>query len=168
MAKKVLIIFGVLIGIYILSKILKGSNVINKAANLIAGLERFVSKPYWDFKQWSWGYGTKVPDSANNPNTVPNKTITRSEANRLMEYHIANDYLILKPLVKKTLNANQWTALLSFSYNLGSGTAKNIVSAINTGASNLESKWKSYIYAGGSVNSGLISRRNTEWNLYNS
>lgn len=168
MVKKVAIVFAIITTIYILSKLLKGSNVINKAANIIADFEGFVAKPYWDFKQWTWGYGTKVPDSVNNPNVIPNKRINKDEAFNLLGKYVAKDYDILKPLVKKVLTPNQWAALLSFSYNLGSGSAKNIVSAINSGASNLESKWKSYIYAGGSVNSGLVSRRNTEWNLYNS
>lgn len=168
MIKKVIIIVAVVVVLYIITNLVKVSDIVKKAGQFIAGEERFSSRPYWDYKQWSWGYGTKVPDSTANKLIVPQKTISRDEAQIGMDRHIANDYAVLKPLAKKELTPNQWTALLSFTYNLGTGTGKTILSAINNNATNLESKWKSYIYAGGQVNSGLVARRNKEWNLFNS
>jgi len=168
MPKKALIIVVIIVVVYILTKLLKVSDVIHKARQFIAEQESFSSRPYWDFKQWSWGYGTRVPDSTSSVNVVPAKTISRDEANTLMVSHISNDYNALKPLVKKPLSPNQWAALLSFTYNLGVGTGKTMANRISNNVSNLEQLWKSYIYAGGQVNSGLVSRRNREWNLYNS
>lgn len=168
MTKKVLIVLAIVAVVYILTKLLKFSNVVQKAGSFIAELERFVSKPYWDYKQWSWGYGTKVPDSTSSPSVVPNKIITKDQAQVLMNKHITNDYNVLKPLVKKELTPNQWASLLSFTYNLGIGTGKTMVGHINRNASNLEQLWKAYIYAGGVPNNGLIDRRNKEWKLYNS
>jgi Phage-related lysozyme (muraminidase) len=168
MAKKVLIIFAVVVIIFIITNLVKVSDVVKKAGQFIAGEERFTPKPYWDYKQWSWGYGTKVPDSTASPTVIPNVTIGIDTAKSIMNNHISKDYAVLKPLARKELTPNQWAALLSFSYNLGIGTGKTMLSRINSNIPNLEAVWKSYIYAGGAVSNGLISRRNKEWNLYNS
>ena len=130
-------------------------------------LEGFSSTPYWDYKQWSWGYGTRVPGSVNDQNKKPTGTISRDKAMLDALQHVNGDYLYLKSLVKASLNANQWSALLSFSYNLGRGNADNLVANIN--AKNwpaLESQWKQYVYAGGVINSTLVNRREKEWNLF--
>lgn len=129
--------------------------------------EDFRSKPYWDYKQWSWGYGTKVPGSSTDPYKNPGGTITRAEALQAALRHVNSDYLYLKGLVRIPLKNNQWAALLSFSYNLGEGNADNLIANINgNNLSALEKQWKSYIYAGNLPNDDLIARRNAEWNLY--
>lgn len=132
-------------------------------------VEGFSATPYWDYKQWSWGYGTRVPGSSDNRNIRPTGTITRAKAIQDALSHVANDYKYLAPLVHVKLNAKQWAALLSFSYNLGSGNADNLITNINNrNYSALESQWKSYIYAGGQVNPDLVDRREKEWNLFTS
>lgn len=129
--------------------------------------EGFKSTPYWDYKQWSWGYGTRVPGSSTNPSINPGGSITRVKAMADALQHVQTDYLYLKPMIKMPLNPRQWAALLSFSYNEGSGNADNLVKNINSGdMAALETQWKLYIYAGGEVNDDLIARRNAEWNLF--
>lgn len=131
--------------------------------------EGFKSTPYWDYKQWSWGYGTKVPGSVANPSVKPAGTITRSKALQDALQHINNDYLYLKPMIKVPLNNKQWAAILSFSYNLGPGNADNLIPNINSGDyAALETQWKEYINAGGEPSDELIDRRNAEWQLFTS
>jgi lysozyme len=130
-------------------------------------VESFSATPYWDYKQWSWGYGTRVPGSVPDKTIKPAGTITREQAAKDMAAHFTNDLLELMPLVTRQLTANQWTAYLSFSYNTGIGNAKNLLADINAGNDAvLEIHWKKYIYAGGVVNTDLIARRAKEWQLW--
>ena len=70
------------------------------------------------------------------------------------------DYEYLSPLVKVPLTGRQWAALLSFSYNLGSGNAKKMVDLINAGSwDDLKTSWVSYVNAGGKPLKSLKDRR---------
>lgn len=130
-------------------------------------VEGFSPAPYWDFKQWSWGYGTKVPGSGTDPAVNPGGTITREQAMIDALQHIQADYLYLKALIQVPLSANRWAALLSFSYNLGRYNADNLVNNINNqNTMALQTQWMSYIYAGGAVLPALIDRRAKEWSLW--
>lgn len=129
--------------------------------------EGFSATPYWDFKQWSWGYGTRVPNSVNDPAVKPPGTITREQAFAAMMLHVDKDYNDLKKLIAVPLSPNQWAALLSFSYNLGVGNADNLVYNINTkNMAALGVQWNKYINAGGVPNDQLIRRRAAEWELF--
>jgi lysozyme len=130
-------------------------------------VEGFSATPYWDYKQWSWGYGTKVPGSANDPAQNPGGTITREQAIVAAIDHVRNDYLYLKPLISVSLSPNRWAALLSFSYNLGPANADNLVPNINKQDTvALQNQWMSYVHAGGVVLPSLIDRRAKEWSLW--
>jgi len=129
--------------------------------------EGFLPNPKWDYTQWSWGYGTKVPGSVSDPNINPGGTVTRAQAMLFLLAHIEKDYTDLKKLISVPLGANQWAALLSFSYNLGVGNADNLVANINSNNyAALEYQWKQYINAGGVPLQQLIDRRAAEWALW--
>lgn len=129
--------------------------------------EGFSSRPYWDFKQWSWGYGTRVPNSVADPQIKPGGTITRADAFTAMMEHIDRDYNDLKKLITVPLTSPQWAALLSFSYNLGVGNADNLVNNINKkDLAALQTQWNAYINAGGVPQDILIRRRAAEWELF--
>lgn len=131
--------------------------------------EGFASKPYWDFKQWSWGYGTRVPGSIADSTKNPGGTISRAKAMVDALLHVEKDRGYLSPLVKVPMSAKQWAALLSFSYNLGSGSggAKDLIPFINSrDLSALQTQWKKYVYAGGVKRQNLVDRRNAEWDLF--
>ena len=129
--------------------------------------EGFLPNPKWDYHQWSWGYGTRVPGSVDNPAINPGGTITRPQAMLFLLAHIEKDYTDLKKLISVSLSANQWAALLSFSYNLGVGNADNLVNNINSNNyAALEYQWKQYVNAGGVPLQQLIDRRAAEWALW--
>ncbi len=135
-----------------------------KLKSFLPPLEGFSAFPYWDFKQWSWGYGTAA---GFDKNKKPAGSITKEKAMSDLLAHMEKDFSYLNKLVKPALNGNQWAALLSFSYNAGTGNADNLVPNIN--AKNwqaLETQWKKYIYAGGEVKQALIDRRAKEWQLF--
>jgi lysozyme len=137
------------------------TRLINKLASFIPSVEGFRSTPYWDVNRYSWGYGTAAPGATG--------TITREQAFADMLSHLLTDYSTLSNKITRTLTINQWAALLSFSYNLGIGNALQLVPVINANDDQaLETKWIKYVYAGGSINQDLVTRRQKEILLWNS
>lgn len=68
------------------------------------------------------------------------------------------------------INQNQFDALVSFVFNLGSG---NFASStllkkvkINSNDPTIATEFRKWVYAGGKVLSGLVKRREAEANLY--
>lgn len=141
---------------------------IDLLANLIPKFEGFRSTPYWDYKQWTWGYGTQVPLKYMNGNKpVAGATISRAQAFADALAYLNNSKAILEPLIRIPLGANQWAALLSFSYNLGVGATKNLLNNLNSmNWAALEKQFKQYVNAGGVVNPNLVARRNEEWAIF--
>lgn len=126
---------------------------------LIPEFESFRAHPYLDGSRYSWGYGTAAPGATG--------TITKEQALADMRAYLQGDYNYLSTLISRPLSGNQWAALLSFSYNLGAGSAANLVADINAGSDSvLEDHWKQYIYSSGSVNTNLVHRRNVEWQMW--
>ena len=135
------------------------TRLINALASFIPSVEGFRSTPYWDVSRYSWGYGTAAPGATG--------TITREQAFGDMLSHLLNDYQTLSNKITRKLTIKQWTALLSFSYNLGIGNALQLVPVINTGTDNqLAEKWRKYVYAGGVINQDLVLRREKEITLW--
>lgn len=154
------------IAVLLILLLIKRKAMFDLLAKVLQHLEGFSSVPYWDFKQWSWGYGTRVPGSVDNKNVRPGGTITKERAAEEAVKYSKQSFNTLSKRITKKLNTNQWAAILSFDYNTGS--ASKLVSEINDNSPTLESHIKQYIYAGGKVNPGLVARRAYEWKLYNS
>lgn len=154
-------------GAVLLSLLMK--NYIDVLKTFLQRWEGFKSTPYWDFKQWSWGYGTRVPGSIDDPNVPPSGTISRTQAMIAAMSHAESDRAYLNSLLTRDLNSNQWAALLSFSYNLGRGNADNLIPNLNAGNfPALGEQWNLYVNAGGVPQDYLIDRRAAEWQLFNS
>lgn len=136
------------------------------AEDLIIGFEGWIPISRWDNKQYSWGYGTAAPG--------PGLSITEAQARAELRDHVQADYNYLSRLITVSLNANQWAALLSFSYNEGQGNADNLVANINAEDWDaLGVQWKKYVYyhdAAGvaHVSQDLVDRRAAEWEYFNS
>lgn len=84
---------------------------------MLKDLEGFQQMPYWDYQQYSIGYGSacKVEDYPNG--------ITREEADLLLRQYIQAFEKDLDAFLEKnniTLSDNQYDALICFTYNLGS------------------------------------------------
>ncbi len=133
--------------------------LLDKLASFIPSVESFSATPYWDVSRYSWGYGTAAPG--------PNGTITRAKAFQAMMGYLLSDYALLSKKVTRNLSVSQWAALLSFSYNLGTDDAIDLLPLINAGNdTQLKNEWNRYVYAGGAINSNLVSRRAKEWALW--
>lgn len=138
-------------------------DLIKILSDFLPSVEGFSGSVFWDFKQWTWGYGTAA---GFDKNKKPTGTITKAKALADTLAHCQRDYAFLVTKIKVALNNNQWAAFLSFSYNEGVGNAVNLVSDINVQSPGLEEHFKKYIYAGKKKDEGLVSRRNKEWVLF--
>lgn len=132
-----------------------GKDVATKAANLIKQFEGFAPKSFWDYKQYTWGYGTKT--------TALGLTITKEQA----EIELVKE---LAPLIKQLqatgvkLTDNQSIAFISFGYNLGASIMLNLVGRLKNGEpmESVKTSFLKYINAGGKPLKGLIERRKRE------
>lgn len=144
-----------------------------KCISLIKEFEGFTKKPQFDYSQWSVGYGTAC-DEDDYPNGI-----TKEEADELMRSHIGTLEKNLRKFVKDNdlaLTQNQFDALISFSYNVGSSWMydKNqlITDSVIDGAQGNDflfaiSRWCMVTENGmKKVNQSLLNRRLIEANMY--
>ena len=145
----------------------------DEAIAMLKAEEGFSSKPYWDYAQWTIGYGTKCPDDM--LEYYKQYGIQEGEAESLLRNYLSRFEEELHKFTARTgvnLTQNQFDALLLFTYNCGSGwsyeTSGIFYNAIVSGATGNDlvyafSRWCS---AGGQILTGLLRRRLCEANLY--
>lgn len=142
-----------------------------EAVAILKKYEGFSAKPYWDYAQWTVGYGTKCPDDR--LEYYKTHGITESEAESLLWVYIEKFENELYKFMNRTgvkLNQHQFDALLLFSYNCGSAWAYSglLYDAVVSGATGNEliyafSRWCN---AGGQIKTSLLNRRLRDANLY--
>lgn len=139
----------------------------------IKQVEGFSPQPYYDYNQYTVGYGTKCPTEKYFDYTA--NGIPRDEADALLQEFltdIASD--INSKLIDKyqlTLSQHQFDALVSFSFNIGTGWMtydSTLRSAIlnNADDNGIVYAFGLYCTAGGKYLPGLITRRLCEANIY--
>ena len=145
----------------------------DEAIAILKKEEGFSSKPYWDYAQWTVGYGTKCPDDM--LEYYKQHGISEEEAESLLRDFLVRFEKELHKFMDRTgveLKQNQFDALLLFTYNCGSGwsyeTGGTFYNAIVSGATGNDliyafSRWSS---AGGKILTGLLRRRLCEANMY--
>lgn len=112
---------------------------------------------------WTIGYGHTGPEVG------PGDVISRAEAEALLKQDLSRFEKGVRSLVKVPLNTNQFSALVSFTYNVGTGalSQSTLLSLLNQsnyqGAANQFSRW---VYGDGRVLPGLVRRRNEEKALF--
>lgn len=145
----------------------------DEAIKILKAEEGFSRKPYWDYAQWTVGYGTACPEDRREYYTQHG--ITEEEAEQLLRAHVARFESELHKFVGKTgvkLTQNQFDALLLFSYNCGSSWSydKNggLYNAVVSGAtgSALIDAFSRWCNAGGQIKTFLLRRRLCEANIY--
>lgn len=136
--------------------------------------EGFSATPYWDYTQYTVGYGTYCPSDM-----VAHYTqngITEAEAEVLLRNHLAGiERDINQRIIDKyqlTLTQNQFDALALFSYNCGTGwtyeSGGTFFNAIISGATgnDLVRAFALWCSAGNEVKTFLLRRRLCEANMY--
>lgn len=136
--------------------------------------EGFSRVPYWDFTQYTVGYGTRCPDDMVEYYTQ--NGITEKEAETLLRNHL---YSVERDIHIKIidkyglkLSQNQFDALVLFSYNCGtawayetSGTFHNAIVKGATG-NDLIRAFALWCSAGNQIRTYLLRRRLSEANMY--
>lgn len=111
---------------------------------------------------WTIGYGTTR-------GVQPGMKISEKEAEEFLQDDLARFEKAINDAVKVSINDNQFSALVSFTYNVGSGALRSstLLRLLNRGdirgAANQFPRWNR---AGGRVLPGLTRRRNAERALF--
>ena len=121
----------------------------------IRGFEGFHRRPYWDYRQWTSGYGTRA--------SGPGEEIDQGEADRRFRTELGSARDRVRGL-GVTLSPGQEAALTSLTYNAGPGWMNS-----GLGAAVRAGDWRSarqrflqYVNAGGRPLPGLVRRRGVE------
>lgn len=137
--------------------------------DLIKSLEGFRPDPYNDSAGFATiGYGTligKRPVCQADHDKWPDG-ISREDAEQLLRGHIQSAVEpVINTAVKVPLSQNQFDALCSFVYNLGSGAFKSstLLKVINASQfDQVASQFRRWVNAGGHEIEGLKNRRERE------
>ena len=140
--------------------------------DLLKRFEGFSLYPYWDYSQWTVGYGTRVPDgklAEYKANGIP-----KDEAEALLAEFLENMGDDLNSFIDKfglTVNQAQFDALLSLSFNCGTSwlykpsTLRTAVVEGWTG-DDFVFAFAQWSNSGSETIPGLIRRRLSEANMY--
>lgn len=143
---------------------------INQAGlNLIESFEGCVLKPYLDsVKIPTIGIGTTVYPNGKKV-TMQDPPITKDQAYEYLRDHLNKDCAAVEKMLKVVVNDNEFGALVSFAYNVGTAALQSstLLKKLNAGdkkaAADQFLKWD---HAGGVVVAGLTRRRNAERSLF--
>lgn len=118
--------------------------------------EGFRANPYWDYKQWSVGYGTKA--------SGPNDAVTEAEAERRLAVEINAAEKLVERITPANAPKGVKQALTDLTYNAGPGWEES-----GLGTAIKSADWAKareiipeYNHAGGQVVPALTARRNAE------
>lgn len=137
---------------------------------LIAKFEGFRAEAYLDAVGVpTIGYGnTFYPDGRKVK--IGDPRITKKEALCLLKVIVKDFEGYVNEAVTRELNQNQFDALVSFAYNLGSGNlnSSTLLKKINANPCDpsIADEFGKWVYAGGKVLNGLVRRRKAEAELY--
>ena len=136
-----------------------------RGLSLIKSFESLQLKSYvCPAGKWTLGYGHTGTD------VKPNQTITTAEAEELLLKDIENFNIHIQHLITAQLNENQFSALVSFTFNVGIDNLKSstLLKKVNSNPSNptIKNEFLKWVYANKSILNGLVKRRTAESDLY--
>lgn len=113
------------------------------------------SEKYWTI---GWGhYGSDVKQG---------QTITQEQADAFLKADCASAEKAVNSYSKYNWNQNQFDALVSFTFNCGSGNLKTLLNNGQRTIAEISAKITAYNKAGGKVLQGLVNRRIAEKELF--
>ena len=139
-----------------------------KGVDFIKKFECFIPKAYWDYKQWSIGYGSGTYE--NGSKVKEGEIVSEVKATSML--HSWLEKVVCPTIdknVKVALNQSQYDALASFIYNVGNGAFEKstMLKLINQNKiKEAAEQFDVWINAGGKPNQGLINRRKKEKELF--
>jgi len=140
----------------------------DKGIAFIAQWEGFSSTAYMDDNDgWTIGYGHLILPSESHLITA---TLTKEQALILKKKDAGIAEAAIRGQVRAPLSQNQFDALVSLIFNIGSGqfsgsTAKKRINAYDT-KENITEAWQRWNKDDGKVVQGLVNRRKAETDLF--
>ena len=145
--------------------------------NLIKSFEGLSLKAYHDSIDKpgvdTIGYGTIMypPDYLRGKKVeVGDPDINEEQATAFLKWEVTLKSQDIDPLLRDDLTPNQFGALVSFSYNLGSGALKGstLRQKVNANPNDptIRDEFVKWIYSNGQKINGLLRRRKAEADLY--
>ncbi len=145
--------------------------------NLIKSFEGLLLKPYHGEADrpdiFTIGYGTiKYPPYYLNGKYVSlfDAPITEQQATDFLKYEVQQKSKVIDPLLRDDLTANQFAALMSFTYNLGEGSLKQSTLRAKVNKNPLDptikDEFMKWVNANGKKVTGLVFRRAQEYATY--
>ena len=116
---------------------------------------------------WTIGYGHTA--AAGPPEVYPGQTITEAEAEEILKRDLRLFEKGVRDLVPVSISSNQFSALVSFSFNVGLGALADstLLRKLNAGEyQGAASEFPRWVRAGGISLPGLVRRRNAERALF--
>ena len=143
--------------------------VTEEGIGLICKFEGFSSKAYkCPAGVWTIGFGNTY--YADGTKVKMGDTIDREGAYQLLKITVERFSNDVKKLLKVTLNENQFSALVSFAYNVGVANLKSstLLRKVNINPSDptIRNEFNKWVFAGGKKLNGLVRRRQAEGDLY--
>lgn len=145
--------------------------LVNEAGiDLIKSFEGLFLKPYLDpVNIPTIGFGTiKYPNGK--AVTMQDPAITEIQATEYLMHEVEMKASAVEKIVKVPLNDNEYAALVSFSYNVGSGALQSstLLKMLNAGADRkvVADQFLRWNKAGGKELPGLTRRRQAERSLF--
>ena len=129
--------------------------------NLIKQFEGYRSHAYQDsVGVWTIGYGHTIGVKSGDVITE-----VQAEAYLRSDLHKVENAI---NAVGLKMAQNQFDALVSLFFNVGTGYLKNFIPLLRADVNSLDipAKIQKYVYAGGKVLQGLVNRRKAEAELY--
>ncbi len=146
-----------------------GEMINAEGLELIKDFEGFEADPYKDVAGiWTIGFGS-IYGQAGKRVTQDHPSITRDQAVELMARDLQRTEDRVARLIKVPVTENQFAALCSFAYNVGTGAFQRSTARMKLnrqdylGCANELLRWK---YAGKKVVQGLLRRREAERQLF--
>jgi lysozyme len=136
--------------------------------DLIKRFEGFSATPYWcpgGYQTIGYGHVIRPEES------LSKKEITTKEAERLLKQDVVVAERAVRRFISIPLTKGQFDALVSFTFNLGSGALQRstLRRRVNEAAhEEVPKELKKWVWAGGKRLKGLIKRRNAEIIRYRS
>ncbi len=148
----------------------KITKIDQKGIDLITSFEGLRLEPYLcsaGVPTIGWGT-TRYPNG--NKVSLKDKSITREQAIEYFKHDINQFELSVDALAIDTITQNQFNALVSFTYNLGSQALKSSTLLkkinLNPNDSTISNEFMKWCNANGKKLTGLIRRREDESKLY--
>lgn len=146
-------------------------SVSQELVEFVKKLEGFLTYPHWDYSQWSVGYGSSCP--SDKLEEYKKNGITEEEAEELLASDLARYEQKVNAYAQKhglELTQNEFDALVSFSFNVGSAwmqeTNGTMNLAIQNGVTGSQLIYAFTLYSRASSDYLLMKRRLCEANMY--